>query len=154
MSTKAEVLLSIHILAAVFWVGGNLFSHVLLARAKAADDADKLGYLGRETGWVGQRLFSASSLILLITGGLLVDELGYEFGQFWIIFALVVLLASFIVGVAFLGPQGEKLGGLIAREGLSEARRKQLDKVLVVARVEVLFLVLVVIDMAVKPGLG
>ena len=153
MSTKADILLTLHLLATVLWVGGNLLFHILIVRAKKLGEDDKLGYLGRETEWIGNRFFIASAVVLLVTGPLLVDELGYDY-EFWLVFALAVLVASFISGATYLGPQSKKLGEMIQAEGFTDATRAQFDRVITIARVETTLLVLVVIDMAVKPGLG
>jgi len=153
LSTKADVLLSLHLLAAAIWIGGNVYFHILMARAKAAGDVGRMGYLGQEADWIGNRFFIASAVILLVTGPLLVDELGYDY-EFWIVSALVVLAASFATGALYLGPQGNKLGEMMQAQGFTDATRAQFQKVLTVSRVETTLLVLVVIDMAVKPGLG
>jgi uncharacterized membrane protein len=153
LSTKADILLSLHLLAAVLWIGGNLYFHIILGRAKAAGDVEKMGYLGQEQDWIGNRFFIGSAVVLLVTGPLLVDELGYDY-EFWIVFALAVLLASFATGALYLGPAGKKLGEMMQAEGFSDATQAQFNKLLTVARIETTLLVLVVIDMAVKPGLG
>lgn len=43
---------------------------------------------------------------------------------------------------------------MLQTEGLTDATRAQMKKVVTVARIELLFLLLVVVDMAIKPGLG
>ena len=130
-----------------------MYFHILITRAKAAADTDRMGYLGQEADWIGNRFFIASAVVLLVTGPLLVDELGYDY-EFWLVFALVVLAASFATGALYLGPQGSKLGKMVQAEGFTDATRVQFQRVLNVSRVETTLLVLVVIDMAVKPGLG
>ena len=153
MSTKVDILLSLHLLATAVWIGGNVYFHILMTRAKAANDEDKMGYLGQEADWIGNRFFIASAVVLLVTGPLLVDELGYDY-EFWLTFALVVLAASFATGALYLGPQGKKLGEMVQAEGFTDATRAQFTRVLTISRVETSLLLLVVIDMAVKPGLG
>ena len=153
MSTKADILLSLHLLAAAVWIGGNVYFHILMARAKAANDEDKMGYLGQEADWIGNRFFIASAVILLVTGPLLVDELGYDY-EFWLVSALVVLAGSFATGALYLGPQGKKLGEMMQAEGFSHKTRAQFQRMLTVSRIEAALLLLVLIDMAVKPGLG
>ena len=124
-----------------------------MARAKASGDTDRMGYLGQEADWIGNRFFIASAVLLLVTGPLLVDELGYDY-EFWLVSALVVLAASFATGALYLGPQGSKLGKMMQTEGFTDATRAQFTRVLTVSRVETTLLLLVIVDMAVKPGLG
>jgi uncharacterized membrane protein len=153
VSTKVDILLSLHLLAATVWIGGNVYFHILMTRAKAAKDEDKMGYLGQEADWIGNRFFIASAVILLVTGPLLVDELGYDY-EFWLVSALVVLAGSFATGALYLGPQGKKLGEMMQAEGFTDSTKAQFQRVLTVSRVETALLLLVLIDMAVKPGLG
>jgi hypothetical protein len=112
-----------------------------------------MGYLGQEADWIGNRFFIASAVVLLVTGPLLVDELGYDY-ELWLVFALVVLAASFATGALYLGPQGSKVGKMVQAEGFTEATRREFNRMLTISRVETALLLLVVIDMAVKPGLG
>jgi hypothetical protein len=65
-----------------------------------------------------------------------------------------VLAASFATGALYLGPAGKRLGTMMQAEGFTDATRAQFNQLLVVSRVETALLLLVVIDMAVKPGLG
>jgi len=153
--TKFEALLAVHLLAAVTWVGGNVYFHLLWVRAEKSTDVSNLGFLGQNAEWIGNRFFIPSSLLLLVTGILMVEDIeGYSYGDFWISFAIAVLVLSFVVGAGFLGPQGGKLGQMLQTEGLTDATRAQMKKVVTVARIELLFLLLVVVDMAIKPGLG
>jgi hypothetical protein len=121
-------------------------------RAEKSTDVASLGFLGQNAEWIGNRVFIPSALLLLVTGILMVEDVGYGYGDFWVSFAIAVLVLSFIVGAGFLGPQGGKLGQMLGSEGLTGATRAQMKKVMTVSRIELLFLVLVVIDMAVKPG--
>ena len=151
--TKLEALLTVHLLAAITWIGGNIYFHLLWSRAQAANGVKELGFLGQNSEWIGNRFFVPSSLLLLGTGIWMVEDIGYSYGDFWVSFAIAVLVLSFVVGAGFLGPQGGKLGQMLQTEGLTDATREQMRKVVTVSRIELLFLVLVVVDMAVKPGL-
>jgi uncharacterized membrane protein len=151
-ATTYQWYLAIHILAAVLWVGGAFTIQVLAIRASRPDARLQLGSLASEIEWVGTRLFIPSSLILVIMGFLLVSEGNLDY-EFWIVFAIVVWLASFLSGVAFLGPQSGKLGKDVEQYGPdSPQAMARLQKIFLVSRVELVFLLLVVLDMALKPG--
>jgi uncharacterized membrane protein len=151
-ATTYQWYLSIHILAAVLWVGGAFTIQLLAIRAARPNARLQLGSLASEIEWVGTRLFIPSSLILVIMGFLLIHEGSWDY-KFFIVFALVVWIASFVSGIAFLGPQSGKLGRDVERYGPdSPQAMERLQKIFLVSRVELVFLLLVVLDMALKPG--
>ncbi len=144
--------LSIHILAAVLWVGGAFTIQLLAIRAARPNARLQLGSLASEIEWVGTRLFIPSSLILVVMGFLLINEGNLDY-QFWLVFAMAVWLASFLSGIAFLGPQSGKLGKDVEQYGADSPQAlARLQKIFIVSRVELVFLILVVLDMALKPG--
>ncbi len=144
--------LSVHILAAVLWVGGAFTIQLFAIRAVRANEGPRLATLTSEIEWVGTRLFIPSSLILVIFGFLLIHEGNWSY-QFWLVFPIVVWAASFIAGAGFLGPQSGKLSEEIERHGIDSAQaRARLGRILTVSRIELLLLLLVVLDMALKPG--
>jgi len=156
MTTKFEILLTVPLLAAITGIGGNIMIHLLIERAKATSQQQHIGFIGEQSDWIGNRFFIGSAIVLLGTGIWMVADLeGYEFSQFWISYSLTILLLSFIVGATFLGPQGKKLGQMMETEPPgSPAVQAQFGKVLTVGRIELFFLLTVVVVMATKPGFG
>lgn len=151
-ATTYQWYLAIHILAAVLWVGGAFTIQLLAIRAARPNARLQLGSLASEIEWVGTRLFIPSSLILVIMGFLLVSEGNWDW-EFWVAFALAVWIASFVSGIAFLGPQSGKLGKDVEQFGPdSPQAMARLQKIFLVSRVELVLLLLVVLDMALKPG--
>lgn len=147
-----QVYLAVHILAAVLWVGGAFTIQVLAIRASRPGARLQLGSLAAEIEWVGTRLFIPSSLLLVIFGFMLMSEGNWDY-EGWVVFAIAVWLASFVVGAAFLGPQSGKLSEDIARHGPDSAQAvERLSRIFLVSRIELVFLLLVVLDMALKPG--
>ena len=96
----------------------------------------------------------AVSLILLIVGVLLVNEVGYDFSETWITLGFLGWTVSFLVGIGYYGPKDKKLQALVAAEGpTAPGVVENVRQALMVNSFEILILVLVVIDMTVKPGL-
>lgn len=151
MDDLYEGLKTVHVLAAVIWVGGAFYLQALVPRVRATSSPDRLGALSQDIGWLGQRIFLPASLILVITGFWMVAELDLEYEE-WIIFGIVVWTLSFISGAFFLGPEGGRLGELIEREGMTDAAQSRLNRILVISRVELVLLILVVIAMVAKIG--
>lgn len=151
-ATTYQWYLAIHILAAVLWVGGAFTIQLLAIRAARPNARLQLGSLASEIEWVGTRLFIPSSLILVIMGFLLVSEGNWDW-EFWVAFALAVWIASFVAGIAFLGPQSGKLGKDVEQYGPdSPQAMARLQRIFLVSRIELVLLLLVVLDMALKPG--
>jgi uncharacterized membrane protein len=57
-----ELLLAIHILAAVIWVGGATALQVLAFRTVRTDDGARIAYFAGEAEWVGMRVFFPTSV--------------------------------------------------------------------------------------------
>ena len=87
-------------------------------------------------------------------GFLLVNEGNWSLGSTWLIFALAVFAVSFAVGIGFLAPESARIARAIELHGVgsTEATRR-IERIFLVSRIELLFLMLVVVDMVVKPGL-
>ena len=148
-------LLAFHILLAVVWVGSNVAIQILVVRATRAD-ADKLAYLASEVEWYGTRVLIPSALILVILGFILLNESSgaYDLGQGWVLFGFIVFLLSFISGAGYLGPESGRLGKLVEERGPEDPEYQQrLKRVFLTSRIELFLLILVVLDMTVKPGL-
>jgi hypothetical protein len=82
-----------------------------------------------------------------------VREVGYEFSELWITLGFLGWGFSLVVGLAFYPQQGRKIEAAIGAEGpTSQVAQAGISRILMVNSIEILVLVLVVIDMAVKPG--
>ena len=148
-----EFLLTVHVLGAVVWVGGGAAMHILGRRALARGDGEEIYKLSQEVNHVGLRLYAPVSLVLLIAGILLVDEVGADFGDLWIGLGLAGWLVSFVVGIAYYGPQDKKLQLLVAEKGPADPGvAANVRAAVTVNSVELLILLLVVVDMTIKPG--
>jgi uncharacterized membrane protein len=148
-------LLAFHILFAVVWVGSNVAIQIFVIRAKRAG-AERLAYFAGEIEWYGTRVLVPSSLLLVILGFILLHESSgaYDLGQGWVTFGFVVWLLSFIAGSAYLGPESGRLSKLVEQRGAEDAEyQRRLSRIFLVSRIELVLLILVVVDMAIKPGL-
>jgi uncharacterized membrane protein len=148
-----ELLLFGHLIFAMTWVGGDLMIQLFYLRARAAGP-EQLPHFTRTVEWIGLRIINPTALLVVIFGVLLVlDSEVYEFSQFWVSAALVMFLASAITGAAFLGPESGRLGKLMEARGPEDSEvQSRTARILMVSRIELLLLVLIVLDMVVKPG--
>jgi uncharacterized membrane protein len=105
-----NVLLFVHILAAIVWVGGAVTIDVLASRAVRSGDPVRIGTMSREAGFVGQRIIAPTSVVLLVMGlSMVAVNDAWTIGQAWIIIALVVFGLTFLAGILFFGPEARRL---------------------------------------------
>ncbi len=148
-----ETLKTIHVLAAVIWVGGAAALQVLATRLARANEPERLGAFGKDAEFVGMRVFMPASLVVLAAGIWMVVDSGWAFTDLWIILGLIGIAFSAIVGAAFLSPEAGRIGKLIEERGPADAEViSRLNRIFVVSRVELVILLLIVINMVVKPG--
>jgi uncharacterized membrane protein len=149
-----EFLLFVHIVGAVVWIGGGSVMHIIGRRALASDDGQRIHDVSKEINHIAMRLYPPVSLLLLVAGILLVDEVGADFGDTWIVLGLAGWLFSFVVGVGYYGPQDKRLQALVAERGPTDPGvAANIRAALNVNVVELTILFLVILDMVVKPGL-
>jgi uncharacterized membrane protein len=142
----------VHVVLAVFWVGGGLTLTVLGLRAQSLDDPGEMATLARQAAFVGERLFAPSGLVVLLMGIALVINGHLGWGHFWVIAGLVGYAATFVTGIAVLSPLAKKVDELIRTKGAADAETiATINRILLVARVDVTVLLLVIVDMTVKP---
>lgn len=146
------VLLALHIVAAVLWVGGAVMLAILaLVAERTKDDAGILA-VGKQAEWLGLRIFTPASFIVLGLGIALVEKGNWDWGSFWVLAALIGWVTSAAIGIFFLSPEAKRLNALAAEHGMDHPETKaRLKRILTIARFDVAVLVLIVIDMAAKP---
>ena len=148
--------LAIHILAAVVWVGSDVAIQILTIRGKRSGESSYLAHLATEIEWYGTRVLLPSSLTIVIFGFLLINQSdgAYDLGDFFVGFAFAVWIFSFLIGLLFLGPESGRIGKLLLERGTGDPEyQRRLSRLFLTSRIELLLLILVVLDMAVKPGL-
>jgi uncharacterized membrane protein len=150
-----HALLAAHILMVVIWVGGGITIHILIRRARRIAEPSEVVRLVHEANWIGTRIFAPASLILLVLGILLVVEADpiIKFSEFWVNVGFVGFLVSFLIGILYYSRQEKKMDAWVAEGGPSDPRVvANISQVAMVNSFELLILILVIIDMAVKPG--
>lgn len=149
-----ETLKTLHVLAAVIWVGGAAAVQVFAIRTLAASEPQRIAAFAKDTEWVGTRIFTPASLLVLALGiWMVIDRPEIAFGDTWIILGLVGIIFSALVGSLFLGPESGRIGKLIEGEGADSPEvQRRLRRIFLVSRVELVILLLIVVNMVVRPG--
>lgn len=150
--TTYQWYLAVHILAATVWVGGALMVQLFAIRAQRSHDSKRLADVTADIEFIGMRLFIPASLVLVVFGFLLINEAGYDY-KLWVVLAIAVWAASFLTGALFLGPEAGRIAKLTDEHGFESPEvQRRMARVFLISRVELVLLMLIVIDMTIKPG--
>lgn len=141
-----KALLAVHVLSVLTWVGSGLGVQLLAARARRAGDITRLSGILADASWLGLRVFMPAGILALLSGIGMVIKGDWKFETTWIALGFVGWIASTIIGSAFLGPQSRKLAS-----GGPDATATA-GRVLTLMRIDLTILLLVVLDMVLKPG--
>ena len=151
--SRYELILLLHVVAVIIWLGAGFLLAVLVFGAERSGDRLKEAGYHRDVGWLAPRLFIPASVSALVLGILLVIDGPWSFGDVWIVIGLAGWAVSFGLGFFYFKPEGERIGALVEQHGAThpdvEGRIRQLN---VVDRLQVLILFLVVATMVLKPS--
>jgi hypothetical protein len=151
--TRYELLVFLHVTAVIVWLGAGALTDLLWFRAERARDPLELRKMGELQEWLAPRLFIPASLSALVFGVLAAWEGPWTFGELWIVLGLAGFAFSFVAGLLFLKPQGEKMKDVVMQHGPTSAEaQRHARRLLVVARIQLLVLFLAVADMTIKPS--
>ena len=143
-----ELLLAVHLLCAVVWAGGSVALTILAGRI----DPEQRRGIAPHFDWYGSRVITGAAVVLLLAGFGLVRELDHvEIGDLWVVLALVGYFLSFVIGVAVLGPAGKRIATM-SEAGHAGGVEATYQRLLTFSRIDALIVLVVVVDMAVKPG--
>ena len=145
-----EFLLFVHVSAAAIWLGGGLiFQAYGVAVRNGGDPREMATYAGRASR-LGEKIFVPASLLVLLAGiGMMIDG-SWEWGQLWVVFALVVFAGSFLSGLLHIAPMGKRIEAVGPE---SPEGQELIRKIFASLRIELVFLYAIAFAMTVKPTL-
>ena len=149
-----DILVFVHVLAAVIWVGGGFALNVVGTRIVKAANSAATASFAHQAAFIGQRIFAPTSLILLAAGvAMTLDR--WSFRQLWIAIGVAGFLYSFITGAFIIGPLSGKTGKLLEERGAEDAQvLANIRKLFLFGRIELAVMIVVIAAMTLKPGLG
>jgi uncharacterized membrane protein len=150
--TLYELLLFLHVLAAVVWVGAVIFFAVVLELALRADDRSLLLRLIAYDDRLGPIFYIPAVLVVLAAGVGLVLEGPWSFGDGWVVAGLALLLAAFALGIVFFMPTAKRLHAAVAAGGVESSEAVgELHSYRTLTWIDAGLLVAAVFVMTVKP---
>jgi uncharacterized membrane protein len=127
--------------------------HILGRWIAREGDPNRMVAFNRDAVKLGNVFYAPLALILIVAGVLLVEEVGYSYGDLWITVGFLGWLFSLALGLGFYPQQSRKIDAAVAAGGPTSADAQTgIRRVLLFNSIEITVLVLVVIDMAIKPG--
>jgi uncharacterized membrane protein len=147
-----DLFLTVHILAAIAWIGSGFMLLLLTNRAARQPDGEALGRIIDDTADLGAKLFLPASLLTFAMGLALAIDGPWSFDQLWIVLGLAGFATTFVTGALILKPRGDRIAELRRRQGgMSPEANFAARRMLALGRVDYVVLVMVVVDMALKP---
>lgn len=148
-----EILLFVHVLAAMIWVGGATMFHVMVERAAAADDPVRVKGLMGDAEHLAKTYFIPSTITVLVIGIWLVLEGSWGFDEPFVLGGIVGIVITTVVGAGVLGPTSMRTAARITEAGgLDQDVRDRIAKLRNVSRADLLLLAVIVFLMTTKPG--
>lgn len=150
-----NVILLVHILAAIVWVGGGVFIQIYVTRLDRTGETARLMAFAKDLEKLGNRIFLPASLLVLLAGvAMVVYSPGVQLSELWVIIGLVGIANTILIGVVFLGPEAGRLARVAEERGHDDPEVvRRTKRIFAISRVDLAVILLVVADMVLKPRL-
>jgi uncharacterized membrane protein len=143
---------SIHVITAVIWVGGAAMIQAFAFRILRTGDGKRQADFAKDAEVIGMRVFIPASLILFLAAIAMMVNLDWSWSQNWIVLGVIAFGLSFALGAGFIGPESGRIAELIEKQGPdSPAVQARIRRILMISRCELVVLVIVIVNMVVKP---
>lgn len=141
----------LHVVTAILWVGGGFVLFLLGVLAERAGNIEDKMQAMRASGQLGGRFFAPMSMLTLIFG-LIMCSFWVGFSDLWIIIGLVGYATTFSIGMFIFKPTGERMGAMIAKDGITPAALAIGQRMMSAARFDYSVMLVVIADMVLKPS--
>jgi uncharacterized membrane protein len=140
----------LHVISAILWVGGGFVLFLLGVLAERAGNIEDKLQAMRASGQLGGRFFAPMSMLTLIFG-LIMCGFWVGFSDLWIIIGLAGYATTFAIGMLIFKPTGERMGAMIAKEGVTPSVLAIGQRMMSAARFDYAVMLVIVADMVLKP---
>ncbi|MCU0687127.1 MAG: DUF2269 family protein [Polyangiaceae bacterium] len=146
-----QLLLFLHVMGTVIWVGGFAMHLSLMRLLRKEGPPEQRVKLMRYDDQLSTTVHIPAGLTVLATGIVMVLKGGISWLEPWIIVGLVGWLIASLVGALFYVPNGKKLEEAIKAEGAgSAAARRYVERAVLVTRLDFYLLVFVIFSMVTR----
>lgn len=145
------VLLTLHIIGAGVWIGGNLAQFVTTNRLAPQGGQVAARWMETVALW-GRALYTPAAVVILATGiGLVLDSGFYEFSNAFVSIGFVAIATGAAIGIAVVGKGSERAAVAFAA-GDDSAGAAEIKRYMPWAMVDTLIIVVTVVAMVGKWG--
>ncbi|MBZ9760038.1 DUF2269 domain-containing protein [Mesorhizobium sp. CA8] len=142
----------LHVVSAILWVGGGFVLFLLGVLAERAGNIDDKLQAMRASGQLGSKFFAPMSMLTLVFG-LIMCGFWVGFTELWIVIGLVGYATTFSIGMLVFKPTGERIGAMVAKEGVTPAVLAIGQRMMNWARLDYAVMLVIIADMVLKPSL-
>jgi uncharacterized membrane protein len=147
-----ELLLYIHIVCAVIWVGGAAAIQALAVIVTRSGNPAEVPRLSRNMELLGSRVFLPAAVLLFLAGTVMTIQ-RWSFGDTWIAVSIGLWILSALAGAIYLGPRAKRVAALFEAEGPSSVEARALiGRLFLVTRLELVSFAIIIALMVFKPG--
>jgi uncharacterized membrane protein len=146
--TWYEFFLFVHITAAVIWLGGAFTFQMYGWVVRRGGDPGEIALFAGRAGHLSERMFVPASLTVILAGIALMINGNWDWGQLWVIFALVTFAASFLTGVLVISPMAKRIPVV---GPTTPAGQALIERLFTILRIDLCFMYAIVFAMVVKP---
>ena len=143
----------LHVVSAILWVGVGVGLCFLGIAAAARSDKNEFMRIIGNVGFLAPRLFMPASIAAFVFG-FVAAWMGWGFSMLWVWIGIAGYAATFVTGNFFLRPRAERIGALIAKDGVSDDAFALGHELLQISKFDYVMLFVVVADMVFKPVAG
>ena len=148
MVTELEVLKSVHVLAAAFWVGGGFTLNVAMYLAPRSGNPANMLAAMKLSKAMGTWVFPSLAAVVLVTG-IWMTEKYYEGDELWISLGMTGLLLATAIGLFYLRPKAaQAIAGMEAGNPPPPGK----NWTPTVARLNLLIVIAVLVLMVIRPA--
>lgn len=147
-----EWLMFLHIVAAMAWVGGLIILTVLAANVLRSGEPEALNRFVVSLRVLGPRVLAPATVLVIGLGiWMVIESNAWDFGQTWILVAIALFAAAFLIGAVFQSRAAIK-GERAATAGYDQEAVRQLRRWSWGMRLILVILLVATWDMVFKPG--
>ncbi|MCW2921032.1 MAG: putative integral rane protein [Thermoleophilia bacterium] len=146
-----EILLIVHLLAAMIWIGGALVGMLIGIFLSKGDDANAMAKFCTAFATIAGPAFGGSSLIVVATGIWMVAESSIEFSALWVSLSFAGWLVSMLMGATIVGMTWAKVGKVLREGATLDGTRPLISRAVRLTWLDLAMRVAVVVLMVTRP---
>ena len=145
--------LFVHIVLGALWLGGVIYQETLVSSAHR-EGREAYIRVAVRTALNNARIYPIVTILLMASAAWLIIARDYlDWGDGWIIAASTLWVIGLALGIAYFTPVAKKLTARLEAEGPTAELGTAVDKMLRVARADIILLLALLFLMVFKPGL-